>query len=193
MSSSCAITPTRGCTRRSTKFAWLCISSPHCVAFCAAGAINRRVAMKPGSLPDSRFPRFEFAFRAPFVNYQRAKDSRVQPRGLFCANAELWAEGERCASLFTFGFQNIACVSWMPFFGRRSAAWQRMELTGSARRKYRRSLWGCDAVQRVRGYSGKPAYAITFAVSAAGSGNWDGETTLEEMEREHVLRALEQF
>jgi len=29
---------------------------------------------------------------------------------------------------------------------------------------------GCDAVQHVGVYSGKPGYAITFAASAAGSG-----------------------
>lgn len=46
----------------------------------------------------------------------------------------------------------------------------------------RRSLCGCDAAQHVNGYSAKPGYAITFAASAAGNGNGDGNC-------DRVLRA----
>ena len=37
----------------------------------------------------------------------------------------------------------------------------------------RRSPCGCVAVQEVGDYLGKPGYPITFAASAAGSGNCD--------------------
>ena len=37
-----------------------------------------------------------------------------------------------------------------------------------------RSTCGCDAVQCVGGYSGKPGYAITFAAHAAGNGDSNG-------------------
>src|SRR5215471_11972511 len=74
MSSSCAITPTRGCSRLSEKFAWLFIPS-HRFSY-VRHCQHWPIAMLLGGVPDSRLSVpavLEFAFRSPFVSYWRTR------------------------------------------------------------------------------------------------------------------------
>jgi hypothetical protein len=73
--------------------------------------------MKPGGVPDSRFQRFEFALRAPFVNYWCATVDMSVPGLVFSKMLSFQQTGSAAHHRSPFAFTTLRVACGLLFSG----------------------------------------------------------------------------